>query len=83
MLSTRNTTYFLCEFIRINCVQIDRRHFHLKNLLEHTMHTLLTSLTRMLKDDIRKVNDQGKLFERLSTDYDIGNYNEHVVCFSK
>ena len=26
----------------------------------------------MLKEDIRKVKDQGKLFERLSTDYDIG-----------
>jgi hypothetical protein len=27
----------------------------------------------MLKDDIKKVKDQGKLFERLSSDYDIGN----------
>ena len=27
----------------------------------------------MLKEDIRKVKDQGKLFERLSADYDIGN----------
>ena len=26
----------------------------------------------MLKEDIRKVKDQGKLFERLSADYDIG-----------
>jgi hypothetical protein len=29
----------------------------------------------MLKDDIKKVKDQGKLFERLSSDYDIGNRN--------
>jgi hypothetical protein len=27
----------------------------------------------MLKDDIKKVKDQGKLFERLSSDYDLGN----------
>jgi hypothetical protein len=27
----------------------------------------------MLKEDVRKVKDQGKLFERLSSDYDIGN----------
>jgi len=27
----------------------------------------------MLKEDIKKVKDQGKLFERLSSDYDIGN----------
>ena len=26
----------------------------------------------MIKDDIKKVKDQGKLFERLSSDYDIG-----------
>ena len=26
----------------------------------------------MLKDDIKKVKDQGKLFERLSSDYDLG-----------
>lgn len=26
----------------------------------------------MLKEDIRKVKDQGKLFDRLSSDYDIG-----------
>jgi len=26
----------------------------------------------MLKEDIKKVKDQGKLFERLSSDYDIG-----------
>jgi hypothetical protein len=26
----------------------------------------------MLKEDVRKVKDQGKLFERLSSDYDIG-----------
>ena len=26
----------------------------------------------MLKDDIKKVKDQGKLFERLSSDYDAG-----------
>lgn len=26
----------------------------------------------MLKDDIKKVKDQGKLFERLSSDYDSG-----------
>ncbi|CAF1317283.1 unnamed protein product [Rotaria sordida] len=41
------------------------------NLLEQTSHSLLRTLTRMLKDDIRKVKDQGKLFERLSSDYDI------------
>jgi hypothetical protein len=29
----------------------------------------------MLKEDIRKVKDQGKLFERLSSDYDAGNVN--------
>ncbi len=28
----------------------------------------------MLKDDIKKVKDQGKLFERLNSDYDIGNF---------
>lgn len=26
----------------------------------------------MLKEDIKKVKDQGKLFERLSSDYDLG-----------
>ena len=26
----------------------------------------------MLKDDIRKEKEQGKLFDRLSSDYDIG-----------
>ncbi len=26
----------------------------------------------MVKEDIKKVKDQGKLFERLSSDYDIG-----------
>lgn len=29
----------------------------------------------MLKDDIKKVKDQGKLFERLSSDYDTGRKN--------
>lgn len=29
----------------------------------------------MLKEDIKKVKDQGKLFERLSTDYDMGKLN--------
>ncbi len=28
----------------------------------------------MVKEDIRKVKDQGKLFERLSSDYDIGEF---------
>ncbi|CAM4818481.1 unnamed protein product [Rotaria magnacalcarata] len=41
------------------------------NLLEQTSHSLLRTLTRMLKEDIKKVKDQGKLFERLSSDYDI------------
>jgi hypothetical protein len=29
----------------------------------------------MVKEDIKKVKDQGKLFERLSSDYDIGKLN--------
>ncbi|CAF3410263.1 unnamed protein product [Rotaria socialis] len=41
------------------------------NLLEQTSHSLLRTLTRMLKEDIKKVKDQGKLFDRLSSDYDI------------
>lgn len=28
----------------------------------------------MLKEDIKKVKDQGKLFERLSSDFDIGKF---------
>jgi hypothetical protein len=28
----------------------------------------------MLKEDIKKVKDQGKLFERLSSDYDTGKF---------
>lgn len=40
----------------------------------------------MLKDDIRKVKDQGKLFDRLSSDYDMGkvyNYQKsYYVLFS-
>lgn len=27
----------------------------------------------MLKEDIKKVKEQGKLFDRLSSDYDLGN----------
>ncbi|CAF4793585.1 unnamed protein product, partial [Rotaria sp. Silwood1] len=46
-------------------------HQHFFNLLEQTSHSLLRTLTRMLKEDIRKVKDQGKLFERLSSDYDM------------
>ena len=34
----------------------------------------------MLKEDIRKVKDQGKLFDRLSSDYNIGN---KIVCFEE
>ncbi|CAF0774316.1 unnamed protein product [Adineta steineri] len=41
------------------------------NLLEQTSHSILRTLTRMLKEDIKKVKDQGKLFERLSSDYDL------------
>lgn len=29
----------------------------------------------MLKEDIKKVKDQGKLFERLSSDYDTGKFD--------
>ena len=29
----------------------------------------------MLKEDIKNVKDQGKLFERLSSDYDTGIFN--------
>ena len=35
----------------------------------------------MLKDDIKKVKDQGKLFERLSTDYDMGKTMKKAICF--
>ncbi|CAF5130129.1 unnamed protein product, partial [Rotaria magnacalcarata] len=41
------------------------------SLFEQTSNSVLRTLTRMLKEDIRKVKDQGKLFERLSSDYDI------------
>ncbi|CAF1183410.1 unnamed protein product [Didymodactylos carnosus] len=40
-------------------------------LIEQTTHSVLRTLTRMIKEDIRKVKDQGKMFERLSNDYDI------------
>ncbi|CAF0882214.1 unnamed protein product [Adineta steineri] len=40
-------------------------------LFEQTTNSVLRTLTRMVKEDIRKVKDQGKLFERLSSDYDI------------
>ncbi|UJR37232.1 hypothetical protein I4U23_029941 [Adineta vaga] len=40
-------------------------------LFEQTTNSVLRTLTRMLKEDIKKVKDQGKLFERLSSDYDI------------
>ncbi|CAF0993892.1 unnamed protein product [Adineta ricciae] len=40
-------------------------------LFEQTSNSVLRTLTRMLKEDIKKVKDQGKLFERLSSDYDI------------
>jgi hypothetical protein len=33
----------------------------------------------MLKEDIKKVKDQGKLFERLSSDYDIGKNDNHRI----
>jgi hypothetical protein len=36
----------------------------------------------MLKDDIKKVKEQGKLFERLSSDYDIGNIYINKPLFS-
>jgi hypothetical protein len=29
----------------------------------------------MVKDDIKNVKDQGKLFERLSSDYDTGKFH--------
>jgi hypothetical protein len=35
----------------------------------------------MVKEDIKKVKDQGKLFERLSSDYDIGKLNFMISCF--
>ncbi|CAF4607922.1 unnamed protein product [Rotaria sp. Silwood1] len=41
------------------------------SLFEQTTNSVLRTLTRMLKEDIKKVKDQGKLFERLSSDYDI------------
>lgn len=43
-----------------------------QSLFEQTSNSVLRTLTRMLKDDIKKVKDQGKLFERLSSDYDAG-----------
>lgn len=41
------------------------------SLFEQTTNSVLRTLTRMLKEDIRKVKDQGKLFDRLSSDYNI------------
>ena len=37
----------------------------------------------MLKDDIKKVKEQGKLFDRLSSDYDIGiqTTTHFELCF--
>ena len=35
----------------------------------------------MLKEDIKKVKDQGKLFERLSSDYDIGKFEFSINHF--
>ncbi|CAF4670909.1 unnamed protein product, partial [Rotaria sp. Silwood2] len=43
------------------------------SLFEQTTNSVLRTLTRMLKEDIKKVKDQGKLFERLSSDYDIAH----------
>ncbi|CAF0914961.1 unnamed protein product [Rotaria sordida] len=43
------------------------------SLFEQTTNSVLRTLTRMLKEDIKKVKDQGKLFERLSSDYDIAS----------
>ena len=36
----------------------------------------------MVKEDIKKVKDQGKLFERLSTDYDIGKLDFWLIVFN-
>jgi hypothetical protein len=35
----------------------------------------------MVKEDIKKVKDQGKLFERLSSDYDIGKLYLIIFIF--
>jgi len=35
----------------------------------------------MVKEDIKKVKDQGKLFERLSADYDIGKFLFPIFLF--
>ena len=50
-----------------------------QNLFEQTANSVLRTLTRMLKEDIKKVKDQGKLFERLSSDYDIGKSNLKLI----
>jgi hypothetical protein len=36
----------------------------------------------MVKEDIKKVKDQGKLFDRLSSDYDIGTVNLESIFFN-
>jgi hypothetical protein len=35
----------------------------------------------MVKEDIKKVKDQGKLFERLSSDYDAGKFPFQLIYF--
>ena len=36
----------------------------------------------MLKEDIKKVKDQGKLFDRLNSDYDLGEFRERARCLT-
>ena len=65
-------TLFSVRYFRWFEINSTSKNSFEQNLLEQTSYSILKTLTRMLKEDIKKIKDQGKLFERLSSDYDIG-----------